>query len=89
MHVDDGNMSYRILRKLQGNELEIKEQIDEVSDGGDADYDTNSTSSQNRNNSKKQLNINRYDLVREWGGWLRKHRKKGFALMAASMGHVT
>lgn len=57
-------MSYRILRKLQGNELEIKEQIDEVSDGGDADYDTNSTSSQNRN-SKKQLNINRYDLVSE------------------------
>uniref|UniRef100_A0A182K0P4 Transcription factor 25 n=1 Tax=Anopheles christyi TaxID=43041 RepID=A0A182K0P4_9DIPT len=58
-------MSYRILRKLQGNELEIKEQIDEVSDGGDADYDTNSTSSQNRNNSKKQLNINRYDLLNQ------------------------
>ncbi|XP_053677555.1 transcription factor 25 [Anopheles nili] len=57
-------MSYRILRKLQGNELEIKEQIDEVSDGGDADYDTNSTSSQNRNN-KKQLNINRYDLLNQ------------------------
>uniref|UniRef100_A0A2M4BEU1 Putative transcription factor 25 n=1 Tax=Anopheles marajoara TaxID=58244 RepID=A0A2M4BEU1_9DIPT len=57
-------MSYRILRKLQGNELEIKEQIDEVSDGGDADYDTNSTSSQNRN-SKKQLNINRYDLLNQ------------------------
>ncbi|XP_058121538.1 ribosome quality control complex subunit TCF25 [Anopheles ziemanni] len=58
-------MSYRILRKLQGNELEIKEQIDEVSDGGDADYDTNSTSSQNRNNNKKQLNINRYDLLNQ------------------------
>lgn len=52
-------MSYRILRKLQsGNELEIKEPIDEVSDGADADYDTNSIGSTTR----KKIN-NRFDLV--------------------------
>lgn len=54
-------MSYRILRKLQGNELEIKEQIDEVSDGADADYDTNSIGSQTR----KKININRFDLLNQ------------------------
>lgn len=52
-------MSYRILRKLQGNELEIKDPIDEISDGADADYDTNSVGSQTR----KKININRFDLV--------------------------
>ncbi|XP_053684190.1 transcription factor 25 [Sabethes cyaneus] len=55
-------MSYRILRKLQGNELEIKEQIDEVSDGADADsIETNSIGSQ----SRKKININRFDLLNQ------------------------
>lgn len=54
-------MSYRILRKLQGNELEIKEPIDEVSDGADADYDTTSIGSQTR----KKININRFDLLNQ------------------------
>ncbi|XP_058829900.1 ribosome quality control complex subunit TCF25 [Topomyia yanbarensis] len=54
-------MSYRILRKLQGNELEIKEPIDEISDGADADYDTNSIGSQ----SRKKININRFDLLNQ------------------------
>lgn len=54
-------MSYRILRKLQGNELEIKEPIDEVSDGADADYDTNSIGS----HSRKKININRFDLLNQ------------------------
>lgn len=53
-------MSYRILRKLQGNELEIKEQIDEVSDGADAEFD-NSIGSQTR----KKININRFDLLNQ------------------------
>uniref|UniRef100_A0A8D8HV55 Transcription factor 25 n=1 Tax=Culex pipiens TaxID=7175 RepID=A0A8D8HV55_CULPI len=54
-------MSYRILRKLQsGNELEIKEPIDEVSDGADADYDTNSIGSTTR----KKIN-NRFDLLNQ------------------------
>lgn len=52
-------MSYRILRKLQGNELEIKDPIDEISDGADADYDSTSIGSQTR----KKININRFDLV--------------------------
>lgn len=55
-------MSYRILRKLQqGNELEIKEQIDEVSDGADADYDNSSIGSTTR----KKININRFDLLNQ------------------------
>lgn len=54
-------MSYRILRKLQGNELEIKDPIDEISDGADADYDTNSVGSQTR----KKININRFDLLNQ------------------------
>ncbi|XP_055626458.1 transcription factor 25 [Toxorhynchites rutilus septentrionalis] len=54
-------MSYRILRKLQGNDLEIKEHIDEISDGADADYDTNSIGSNNR----KKININRFDLLNQ------------------------
>ncbi|XP_029732440.1 ribosome quality control complex subunit TCF25 [Aedes albopictus] len=54
-------MSYRILRKLQGNELEIKDPIDEISDGADADYDTNSIGSQTR----KKININRFDLLNQ------------------------
>lgn len=55
-------MSYRILRKLQGNELEIKEPIDEISDGADADYDSTSISSQSR---IKKININRFDLLNQ------------------------
>lgn len=55
-------MSYRILRKLQqGNELEIKEPIDEVSDGADADYDNSSIGSTTR----KKININRFDLLNQ------------------------
>lgn len=54
-------MSYRILRKLQGSELEIKEPIDEASDGADADYDTNSIGSQ----SRKKITINRFDLLNQ------------------------
>ncbi|EAT35520.1 AAEL012307-PA [Aedes aegypti] len=54
-------MSYRILRKLQGNELEIKDPIDEISDGADADYDSTSIGSQTR----KKINMNRFDLLNQ------------------------